>query len=224
MMQLFSRSALQFDGTGSITIPDSSLIQVANAFTIVTQFKLSNVTQQTILEKANEYKLEVDTSGNLSFGVYDGTDYEPAVVGSAVSANTWYKVVVVVDASEGVISKTMYVNSISNKYIENTQTGTIAGTTNDLVIANGMSGAFDLFMFYGVAMSENDVASILNNEFIPYNLNVFFSIEEGEGTNIYDVVNDSYVGTVTNGTWTMGKDLEDVYNASSKVVLVRKYM
>ena len=221
-MEIFTKNALSFDGTGSITISDSTAIRVSNGFTIVTQFKPTSTSTQTIFEKTNEYKLEIDANGKLAFSVYDGTDYVPNVVGPSVVANTWYRLVITVNVGAA-IEKTMYIDS-STSYSETTQTGTVTGTTNNLVIANGFSGVFDYFMMYGVVFGASDISSVYSNEFIPYNLNAFFSIEEGSGTTTNDVVTDNYSGSITNGTWVKGRSLEEVYNANSQVVIVRKYM
>jgi len=224
VIKLFSRYAVEFDGSGSITIPDRANIRVGNTFMIVVQFKPKSVSEQTILKKDGEYIMKIDSSGRLAFGVYDGTDYEPMVIGGEIEVDSWYKVIVCVEVVGDYIQKTMYVNSTENKYVEFSQNGIISETTNSLIIGEGFVGVVDRFMMYSRVFDESRIADILNDEFIPYDMTAFFSIEEGSGNITYDVVSSGYAGTITNGVWVMGRDMENVYKSKNKVVLVRKYM
>lgn len=224
MIKLFSRYAVEFNGSGSITIPDRANIRVGNTFMIVVQFKPKSVSEQTILKKDGEYIMKIDSSGRLAFGVYDGTDYEPMVIGGEIEVDSWYKVIVCVEVVGDYIQKTMYVNSTENKYVEFSQNGIISETANSLIIGEGFVGAIDRFMMYSRVFDESRIADILNDEFIPYDMTAFFSIEEGSGNITYDVVSSGYAGTITNGVWVMGRDMENVYKSKNKVVLVRKYM
>lgn len=218
MVKVFSRYGVDLSGGGSITIPHSLAISITNAKTYIFGFKLLDTADMVIFEKPNEYKLEV-TGGNIVFSVYDGIDYEPSVNCGAAVANTWYRVVATVDVSS-TLAKTVYVNDGSMIYTETTQNGSIAATSNDLVISGDV--VVDLFAAYDTVFSGSEVTSFFNRDLIYSQLASYFSFEEGERTSVYDAKVDDYYGTIINGVWTMGKDMEDIYNSSGKVVVVRR--
>lgn len=218
-MRLFSRYGAKI---GLVTIRNDSVISVSNAFSIVFEFKLLQaMSDVVILNKEGEYRFWIDANGHLRFGVWDGSDYEPSVDCGSVDVNMWYKVIATVNVGTTIV-KTVYVDDLANKYIENTQTGSIASTTNDLVIGDGSGDRMvvDMLMFYTKVLDESNCTDILNNDFVYDGLSVFFSFGEGEGTITNDVVR-GLSATIT-GLWTMGRDMENVYNSGGRVVLVRR--
>ena len=220
-MKVFSRYGVRLNG-GTITISDNSEVRIESSISLRIRFKLSTVSEVVVLRKDNEYRLRINNEGKLVFEVYDGSDYEPCVIGPKIDCGQWYDVVASVVVGD-TIAKAMYVNSIENKYVEETQSGSVGATTNNLVIG-GFDGVVDLFMVYKPALSEDKVVRIFEREFVPYGLRYYLSIEEGDGNNLYDVVKGYEASADSNIEWVMGKELEDLYSSGGKIVLVKKYM
>lgn len=126
-----------FNGSSSeIVIGDKC--KILNEMTFSFWFKTDTIPfVGSPLSKGNEFLMRQDYD-SIFFRLFDGTDWEPAVRTSQLSANTWYHCVCVHTISAGTATKKIYLNG--NLEQTNTQTGIFSQTTNPLYIGRWAGG------------------------------------------------------------------------------------
>lgn len=105
-MMLFSVQGVKFNGSGSNCSIDGNIgeITIKNQFTFRARFKIiSDKYPYDVLKKDGEYKLSINESGNIVFSVWDGSDWEPSVVGDVVQVDNWYDVICLVKDRKSVV-------------------------------------------------------------------------------------------------------------------------
>lgn len=225
-MKLFSRYALQITSEGDyLTISDCDEVDISHDMSMRIRFKLYSLpsSSQELIIKDNEYRLELSTTGGLTFSVYDGTDWTPNVDCGTIASSTWYDIIMIISQSNEVISKTLYINSLSAIYSETTQEGSVSSTANDLLIGK-VEGDYDIFQVWNDELTTSEITDIFDRKYHPYGLDLFLSFEDGSGAVVEDVIDNNH-GSMnsSNYSWTKGKELDEVYDGDNKIVAIKKY-
>ncbi len=147
--------------------------------------------------------------GNLSFWVrYSGSLHEIFSNQNTWTAGTWYHIAGVIDPSTGM---KLYVNGVL-------QTSTDAGATSPIMADNlnptylgswGSSwrffeGRLDELRLWNRALSQNEIQTKMCQNLTPANetgLQGYYKLDEGSGSQIFDLTANSFNGTVNGSTW-----------------------
>lgn len=226
-MKMFSVQGIKFNGTGSNCTISGTVGEtvIKNQMTLRIRFKIiSDIYPYDILIKDGEYKLGIDSNGNIVFSVWDGVDWEPSVIGSLVQINNWYDVICLINIGTNVINKIMYVNSITEEYSEITQSGGISQTTNSLIIGDS-EVIVDNFMCWNRILSSDEINVIFNGGIIFNRLDFWLAFEDIDNNSLetIEVLYKRYKGILSNFEVVDGKDLEEIKKSENKVIIVKKY-
>jgi len=227
-MKLFSKNAIKCSGAGSNCTIDGTqvgIVVVRTQMTIRVRFKvISSTFGYDIIKKDGEYKLSIDTNGNIVFSVYDGLDWDPAVIGPIANVGEWYDVVCVISVGSNVINKVMYVNTITNKFTEITQGGDITQTTNSLIIGDS-EVVVDNFMVWSKALPETDIDVLFKGGIVFSMLDFWLAFEDIDmySTDTTEIIYKRYKGILNNFEIVDGKELENIKALNNKIVVVKKY-
>lgn len=212
-MKLFSAQGVKFNGNNSNCIIDGNISEVAirNQMTLRIRFKvISSAYPYDFLIKDNEYKLGINSSGNIVFSVWDGTDWEPSVVGAQAQLNNWYDVICIFNIGSNNINKSMYINNIDNEYSEISQSGSISQTTNNLIIGNSNIIVDNLSFWYRI-LGEDEIELIFDGGMRFGMLGFWLAFEDIniDNTNeTKEVVYKRYIGQLNNIEIVDGKEME----------------
>ena len=160
-------SCLEFDGDGdSVTIPDSSSLDVSTAVTISCRFKTS-IGDSRLLHKNASFYVEVRFGGNLR--IYTAGLSDTTMDGSGgVTDGIWHNVAFTYDGAK----KTIYIDGVFDA--SEAATGSITNTVNPVLIAinhvgtSDFTGPIDLPMIYNRDLSASEIQQLYREPFCGY--------------------------------------------------------
>ena len=215
--------ALSFDGTNDYM--STCLVSTSKTYTFSFWMNRANTYYIFDSNLASGHRLLIGmglnspTSGALSF--YDGTGKS---IGSAIPANEWHHVVLVLNNS----------NSTATGYVDGVSIGTAAYTGRDLgcdvgqkigssyVGDTNFQGKLDEFRIYNRALAAGEIQSLYaqgsgtkvdsaisqpqGTGRLDSGLAGYWAMDDGSGTSATDSSTNASTGTLTNGpTWTTGQ-------------------
>lgn len=161
--------ALFFNGgTSRVTIPNTTSISLGGAYTTSLWFKTTTANRRIMVKENSgnptNYSLQIDGSGYLSGGVYDGT-HNPSFSNTSkiVTDGLWHHAVLVRD---GVSKLYVYVDNVPQSVTDTTVGFTITDATASVILGmrnDGTSqfvGSIDDFRIYNRALSATEIYNL----------------------------------------------------------------
>ncbi len=142
-----ANKCLQFDGSNDqVTVTHNNTLSLSTALTVSAWFKTGTANKRILVKEpsgggATNYSLQIDSSGYLNGGVYDGT-HNPSFSHTAktVTDNKWHHAVLVRDNSSKIY---LYVDGIAQSATDTTIGYTITNTGNITIGSrNNVAGGF----------------------------------------------------------------------------------
>lgn len=207
---------LEFDGSGSATVPHNNIFNITDAITISVRVRIVNdgtITYGQFMTKNNAFAwfLGVRRSDGYTawYAKMDGDINNNWVIGGfpELVDGTWHHIVFTYDKNAGENNQKIYIDGVLKR--QRTTIGTFDTTTNPINLAtSSFIGGIRDARIYNRQLTDSEVMDLFEEKSVTDGLVGHWSMDEGFGNTLNDSSPYGNYGTVTGAVW--GEEVEKI--------------
>lgn len=207
---------LEFDGSGSVTVPHNNIFNITDAITISVRIKITDTSENDygqFMTKGNAFAWFLGVRRSDGFTVWyskmNGGLNNNWMVGSIPELidGEWHNVVFSYDKDTGGNNQKAYVDGVLRN--QKTTTGTFDTSTNPLnLVTSSFKGGFRDARIYNRQLTDNEVVDLFEEKSVTNGLVGYWEMNEGIGNIAYDSSPNNNNGAIVGALWK--EDIEQV--------------
>lgn len=211
---------LEFDGSGTVTVPHNNIFNITDAITISVRIKITDTSETNygqFMTKGNAFAWFLGVRRTDGYTVWYSKmnsglnnnwairDYRELLDGH------WHNIVFSYDKDAGENNQRLYIDGVLKN--QKTTTGTFDTTTNPLsLVTSSFKGGFRDARIYNRQLTDNEVVDLFEEKSVTDGLVGHWEINEGTGNIVYDSSPNSKNGAIVGALWK--EDIEQADKTS----------